>query len=59
MQMYIHKHIICEGYMPANTYNCVSSIPASPNNLLEEDKRMDVQQTSAGLLSTLNTQRPK
>jgi len=44
---------ICEGCMHANTYSCVSRIPASPNNLLKEGKRTDVQQTSAGLLNAL------
>lgn len=39
--------------MHANTYNCVSSIPASPNNLLKKDKRKDVQRTSVGLLNAL------
>lgn len=54
MQIYSHKHIyVCEGYMHANTYNCVRSTPASPNNLLKEGKRTDVQQTSVGLLNAL------
>lgn len=39
--------------MHANTYNCVRSTPASPNNLLKEGKRTDVRQTSVGLLNAL------
>lgn len=39
--------------MHANTYNCVRSTPARPNNLLKEGKRTDVRQTSVGLLNAL------